>query len=240
MVIRLWKQKQGEKKKSGLRLDGDKRRVEGKGIRVDSGAKMGRKKIEVKRIEDSCNRHVTFCKRRSGLIKKARELSVLCDVELGLLIFTNRGRLYEFCRGNSLLNIIERYQSHLKGKSQSQSPIDIDTNASDQDHQSNQTILVSLGKLLQTIQSQVEEPDFKKLNVTEMMQLENQLEATLDKIKIQRLYLAMSILLRKVEPKLHLGDQPPLEQRECWSGQSASLSHLLHNAALHILCQHDG
>ncbi|KAG6576135.1 Agamous-like MADS-box protein MADS4, partial [Cucurbita argyrosperma subsp. sororia] len=70
---------------------------------------MGRKKIEVKRIEDRCNRHVTFCKRRAGLIKKARELSVLCDVEVGLVIFTNRGRLYEFCSGNRIYVLSAAY-----------------------------------------------------------------------------------------------------------------------------------
>lgn len=69
------------------------------GLRVNT-REMGRKKIELKRIEDRCNRHVTFSKRRSGLIKKARELSVLCDVDVGLIVFTNRGRLYEFCSGN--------------------------------------------------------------------------------------------------------------------------------------------
>ncbi|PKI42286.1 hypothetical protein CRG98_037337 [Punica granatum] len=61
---------------------------------------MGRKKLEMKRIEDKSSRQVTFSKRRSGLIKKARELSILCDVEVALLVFSSRGRLYEFCSGN--------------------------------------------------------------------------------------------------------------------------------------------
>ncbi|KAE8646765.1 MADS-box transcription factor 8 [Cucumis sativus] len=154
---------------------------------------MGRKKIEVKLIEDRCNRHVTFCKRRSGLLKKAKELSVLCDVQVGIILFTNRGRLYEFSSGNSLLNIIMRYQSHLQGRNES--PIDNDLQGTSEslidndakDHVSDETILVSLKKLLQTIQSQVEEPNFKKLDITQMVQLENQLESTLDKIKSQRI-----------------------------------------------------
>ncbi|KAG1370139.1 hypothetical protein COCNU_15G005050 [Cocos nucifera] len=40
---------------------------------------------------------VTFAKRRNGLLKKAYELSVLCDAEVALIIFSNRGKLYEFC-----------------------------------------------------------------------------------------------------------------------------------------------
>ncbi|XP_071930616.1 floral homeotic protein AGAMOUS isoform X1 [Coffea arabica] len=58
--------------------------------------KLGRGKIEIKRIENTTNRQVTFCKRRNGLLKKAYELSVLCDAEVALIVFSNRGRLYEY------------------------------------------------------------------------------------------------------------------------------------------------
>ncbi|KAK4751415.1 hypothetical protein SAY87_004897 [Trapa incisa] len=61
---------------------------------------MRRRKLEMKRIEDKSSRQVTFLKRRSGLIKKARELSILCDVEVALLVFSSHGRLFEFCSGN--------------------------------------------------------------------------------------------------------------------------------------------
>lgn len=53
----------------------------------------------MKRIEDKSNRQVTFSKRRTGLMKKARELSVLCDVDVAVHIFSGRGRLYEFTSG---------------------------------------------------------------------------------------------------------------------------------------------
>lgn len=58
--------------------------------------KMGRGKTEIKRIENTTNRQVTFCKRRNGLLKKAYELSVLCDAEVALIVFSTRGRLYEY------------------------------------------------------------------------------------------------------------------------------------------------
>lgn len=61
---------------------------------------MGRGKVELKRIENKINRQVTFAKRRNGLLKKAYELSVLCDAEVALIIFSNRGKLYEFCSGS--------------------------------------------------------------------------------------------------------------------------------------------
>ncbi|KAF9688982.1 hypothetical protein SADUNF_Sadunf01G0044500 [Salix dunnii] len=75
---------------------------------------MGRKKVELKRIENKISRQVTFSKRRSGLIKKAHELSVLCDVQVALLIFSNRGKLYEFSSIASIARILERYESHFE------------------------------------------------------------------------------------------------------------------------------
>lgn len=57
---------------------------------------MVRGKTQMKRIENASSRQVTFSKRRTGLLKKAYELSVLCDAEVGLIIFSPRGKLYEF------------------------------------------------------------------------------------------------------------------------------------------------
>ncbi|CAH9113582.1 unnamed protein product [Cuscuta europaea] len=71
--------------------------------------KMGRGKIEIKRIENTTNRQVTFCKRRNGLLKKAYELSVLCDAEVALIVFSSRGRLYEYAN-NSVKETIDRYK----------------------------------------------------------------------------------------------------------------------------------
>ena len=58
--------------------------------------RMGRKKVELKRIENKSSRQVTFSKRRNGLFKKARELSVLCDVQVAILVFSSCDKLYEF------------------------------------------------------------------------------------------------------------------------------------------------
>lgn len=71
-----------------------------------SQRKLGRGKIEIKRIENTTNRQVTFCKRRNGLLKKAYELSVLCDAEVALIVFSSRGRLYEYANHRYLCFII--------------------------------------------------------------------------------------------------------------------------------------
>ncbi|KAK1567265.1 hypothetical protein Q3G72_010065 [Acer saccharum] len=72
---------------------------------------MGRGKIEIKRIENSTTRQVTFSKRRSGLLKKTHELSVLCDAQIGLIVFSNTGKLSQYCTHPFRMEeIIERHQ----------------------------------------------------------------------------------------------------------------------------------
>ncbi|KAL6499915.1 hypothetical protein OROGR_027825 [Orobanche gracilis] len=53
-----------------------------------------------KHVLNASSRQVTFSKRRSGLLKKAYELSVLRDAEVALIIFSQKGRLYEFSSSN--------------------------------------------------------------------------------------------------------------------------------------------
>ncbi|TYK31253.1 mads-box transcription factor 57 [Cucumis melo var. makuwa] len=57
---------------------------------------MGRGKIVIRRIDNSTSRQVTFSKRRSGLLKKAKELAILCDADVGVIIFSSTSKLYEY------------------------------------------------------------------------------------------------------------------------------------------------
>ncbi|KAF7848080.1 hypothetical protein BT93_L2315 [Corymbia citriodora subsp. variegata] len=57
---------------------------------------MRRGKIVLKKIDDSTSRQVTFSKRRKGFLKKAREISILCDAEVGVIVFSCTGKLYDF------------------------------------------------------------------------------------------------------------------------------------------------
>jgi hypothetical protein len=57
---------------------------------------MGRGKVELKRIDNRVSRQVTFSKRRQGLLKKAHELAVLCDVDVGVVVFSQRGKLFQY------------------------------------------------------------------------------------------------------------------------------------------------
>ncbi|RWV81941.1 hypothetical protein GW17_00056594 [Ensete ventricosum] len=68
----------------------------GRDLGAGGASTMVRGKTQMKRIENATSRQVTFSKRRNGLLKKAFELSVLCDAEIALIIFSARGKLYEF------------------------------------------------------------------------------------------------------------------------------------------------
>ncbi|KAK4346398.1 hypothetical protein RND71_032737 [Anisodus tanguticus] len=57
---------------------------------------MGRGRVELKRIENKISGQVTFSKRRSGLLKKANEISVLCDADVALIVFSTKGKLFEY------------------------------------------------------------------------------------------------------------------------------------------------
>ncbi|XP_045790035.1 MADS-box transcription factor 17-like [Trifolium pratense] len=72
-------------------------------------SRMGRGKVVLERIQNKINRQVTFSKRRSGLLKKAFELSVLCDAEVALIIFSSLGKLFQYST-TDLNKIIEKYR----------------------------------------------------------------------------------------------------------------------------------
>ncbi|KAF8084639.1 hypothetical protein N665_0709s0016 [Sinapis alba] len=64
---------------------------------------MGRRKVEIKRIESNSSRQVTFCKRRNGLIEKARQLSVLCESSVAILMVSSTGKLYSSSSGDRFI-----------------------------------------------------------------------------------------------------------------------------------------
>ncbi|XP_073063870.1 agamous-like MADS-box protein AGL66 [Primulina eburnea] len=70
---------------------------------------MGRSKLPIKKIENTTNRQVTFSKRRYGLIKKAYEIAVLCDIDLALIMFSSSGRLSHFSGRKRIEDVIYRY-----------------------------------------------------------------------------------------------------------------------------------
>jgi MADS-box transcription factor len=57
---------------------------------------MARGKMEMKKIENKASRQVTYSKRRNGLFKKAKELTVLCDAKVSIIMFSTTEKLHEY------------------------------------------------------------------------------------------------------------------------------------------------
>ncbi|KAJ6741105.1 AGAMOUS-LIKE MADS-BOX PROTEIN AGL104 [Salix purpurea] len=70
---------------------------------------MGRNKLPLKKIDNPCRRKITYSKRRDGIIKKATELSVLCDTDVGVLMYSPHGRLTTFSSNGRIEDIFLRY-----------------------------------------------------------------------------------------------------------------------------------
>ncbi|KAL2905826.1 MADS-box protein JOINTLESS [Bienertia sinuspersici] len=82
---------------------------------------MARDKIQIKKIDNATARQVTFSKRRRGLFKKAEELSILCDADVALIIFSSTGKLFEYS-SSSMKTILERHKLHSKNLEKLEQP----------------------------------------------------------------------------------------------------------------------
>ncbi|XP_042053403.1 agamous-like MADS-box protein AGL9 homolog isoform X4 [Salvia splendens] len=167
---------------------------------------MGRGRVELKRIENKINRQVTFAKRRNGLLKKAYELSVLCDAEVALIIFSNRGKLYEFCSSSSMLKTLERYQKCNYGAP--------DTSVSTREalelsSQQEYLKLKARYEALQRTQRNLLGEELGPLNSKELESLERQLDMSLKQIRSTRTQ-AMLDTLQDLQNKLMEGNQMTL------------------------------
>ncbi|VVA19684.1 PREDICTED: agamous [Prunus dulcis] len=161
---------------------------------------MGRGKIEIKRIENTTNRQVTFCKRRNGLLKKAYELSILCDAEVALIVFSSRGRLYEYSNNNSIRNTIERYKKACSDSSGSTSITEINA----QYYQQESAKLRQQIQMLQNSNRHLMGDALSTLSVKELKQLENRLERGINRIRSKKheMLLAEIEYLQKKEIEL--------------------------------------
>lgn len=74
---------------------------------------MGRKKIQIQPIKEERNRQVTFLKRKHGLMKKAYELSVLCNCEVALVIMTSNNKVIQYS-SSDMDSLLHRFKQVAK------------------------------------------------------------------------------------------------------------------------------
>lgn len=139
---------------------------------------MVRGKTQVKRIENETSRQVTFSKRRNGLLKKAFELSVLCDAEVGLIVFSSRGKLNEFS-SSSMKKTIDRYKAHVKYAN-------TDKRSIEQNLQKLESDATSMAKEIEVAEIQRRKllgESLESCSVEELHDIELQLERSLSNIR---------------------------------------------------------
>ncbi|XP_062000364.1 agamous-like MADS-box protein MADS3 isoform X3 [Rosa rugosa] len=191
---------------------------------------MGRGRVELKRIENKINRQVTFSKRRNGLLKKAYELSVLCDAEVALIVFSSRGKLYEFSSAGSMTQTLERYQRS------SFSPHDNATKRETECwFEEVSKLRAKYDSLLRTQRHLLGE-DLGPLSVKELQNLEKQLEGALTQAR-QRKERQLGDLNLQLRDKLQKEGENLKAIQDFWSSNSAAAgnSNFLHSSqASHI------
>ncbi|CAD6335411.1 unnamed protein product [Miscanthus lutarioriparius] len=142
---------------------------------------MGRGKIEIKRIENATNRQVTYSKRRTGIMKKARELTVLCDAQVAIIMFSSTGKYHEFCSpGTDIKTIFDRYQQA------------IGTSLWNEQYENMQRTLSHLKDINRNLRTEIRQrmgEDLDTLEFDELRGLEQNVDAALKEVRHRKYHV---------------------------------------------------
>ncbi|KAJ8637355.1 hypothetical protein MRB53_011622 [Persea americana] len=179
---------------------------------------MGRGRVQLKRIENKINRQVTFSKRRAGLLKKANEISVLCDADVALIVFSSRGKLTEYANNSSMKGVIQRYERYSSfGRESDRTSLESKESCCLESRK----LQAMVDDLHINIRHMMGE-DLDTLSTKQLEQREQQLEGALQRIRSRKTQV-MSDTIAALQKELHFKDTNMAHERTL-QRQSSPLS----------------
>ncbi|KAF0889559.1 hypothetical protein E2562_028654 [Oryza meyeriana var. granulata] len=175
---------------------------------------------QLRRIENEVSRQVTFSKRRLGLLKKAHEIAVLCDVDVALIVFSGKGKLYEYASSHtSMERILEQYDRHMlsEGNVTEQCP-ELEGSMS-YDHIKLRARIEALKKSQRNLMGL----ELDSVTLREIQQLENQIDTSLKNIRLRKNHL----LLKSIS-ELQQKEKLMMEKNTILEKEIAELETSLH------------
>ncbi|XP_034929812.1 MADS-box protein AGL42 [Populus alba] len=147
---------------------------------------MARGKVQLKRIENATSRQVTFSKRKNGLLKKAYELSILCDAEVAVIIFSQKGTLFKFASTDQIQKTIDRYRKNAKQLHTVR--IDVEQYSKEQLRQESANMAKKI-EIIEILQRKLLGQDLDSCSPEELHDIGNQLEISLSNIRARKTQL---------------------------------------------------
>nr|XP_051191287.1 MADS-box transcription factor 20-like isoform X2 [Lolium perenne] len=180
---------------------------------------MGRGKVQLRRIENNVSRQVTFSKRRSGLLKKAHEIAVLCDADVAVIVFSAKGRLYEYSAHTSMERILERYERFSLSKGNMVEEFTDLEGSMNYDH----IKLTSRIEALQKSRRNLMGEQLDSLTAREVQQLEQQIGNALRNIRLKKNHLLTNSIGELQNKERMLMEQNKILEKEKAEVLEASL-----------------
>ncbi|CAK9169182.1 unnamed protein product [Ilex paraguariensis] len=194
---------------------------------------MTREKIQIKKIDNTSARQVTFSKRRRGLFKKAEELSVLCDADVAIIIFSSTGKLFEYSSStSSMKGILERHNLHSRNLEKLEQP-SLELQLVENSNQS--TLSKEMTEKIHQLR-QMRGEELHGMSIDELQQLEKSLEAGLSRViqkKGERIMKEISQLQQK---ELELTEENERLRQQVMAEASNGRRHIMTDSDK-ILCE---
>ncbi|XP_071735376.1 MADS-box protein JOINTLESS-like [Rutidosis leptorrhynchoides] len=159
-------------------------------------------KVQIKKIDNATARRVTFSKRRRGLFKKAEELSVLCDADVAIILFSSNGKLFHYSN-SSMKDVLEKRSLHSRNLEKLNQPSLELQLVEDSNYASLSKEVADRTLQLRRLRGE----ELQGLSIEELHQIEKSLEAGLSRVVARKGEVIMNEINRLQEKELKLMEE---------------------------------